>query len=180
MRRLIPLLVTAAIILAACVGAAPIRPAESPDRAMAFGNITIPGKVLNGVSLYKYGEVYAPPFKSPPRSHTYTNGNFFFENLAPGKYYLVSFMSGNNIYYFDYSGVEKENIEQSLIEIRPGAIVYLGSYRVTAETDHLLRQDTFDIEQVGEPTEKTILMHLEEATAQTGWDEKIVRRLKRL
>ena len=180
MKRIMPLLLLAAILLCGCVGPAPIRPAEGPDKAMAYGNITIPGKVLTGVALYKYGEVYAPPFKSPPRSHTYTNGNFFFENLAPGKYYLVSFMSGNNIYYFDYSGVEKENIERSLIEIKAGAAVYLGSFRVTGETDHLLRQDTFDIEQVGEPTEKTILTHLKEATAQTGWDRKIAQRLKRL
>ena len=89
-------------------------------------------------------------------------------------------MSGNNVYYFDYSGIEKEDIEKNLIDIKPGSVVYLGSYRVTGETDHLLRQDTFDIEQVRDPSEKTILKHLQEVTAQTGWDVKISRRLKKL
>ena len=178
--RILSLLVAAVLLATGCAGSAPIRTADSPDKAMAYGNITIPGKVLTGVSLYKYGEIYAPPFKSPPRSHTYTNGNFLFENLAPGRYYLVSFMSGNNVYYFDYSGIEKEDIEKNLIDIKPGSVVYLGSYRVTGETDHLLRQDTFDIEQVRDPSEKTILKHLQEVTAQTGWDVKISRRLKKL
>ena len=181
MRRWMLIIVAGLCLLTGCMGSAPIRPADGPDKAMAFGNITIPGKVLTGVALYKYGEIYAPPFKSPPRSHTYTNGNFFFENLEPGKYYLVSFMSsGNEIYYFNYSGLEKEDIEQSLIDVKPGAVVYLGSYKVTGVTDHFLRQDTFDIEQVRQPGEKTILQHLKEATAQTGWDQKIAKRLARL
>ena len=72
--------------LVGCMGAAPIKHAAGPDASAAYGNISIPDKYITNVMLYKVGEVYAPPFKSPPKGHTYTNGNFFFENLEPGKY----------------------------------------------------------------------------------------------
>ena len=70
-------------ILAGCMGPAKIKPASNPKASAAYGNITIPDKYITNVMLYKVGEIYAPPFKSPPRSHTYMNGNFFFEASKP-------------------------------------------------------------------------------------------------
>jgi hypothetical protein len=131
------------------------------------------------VTLYKVGEVYAPPFKSPPQSHTYTNGNFFFENLAPGKYFLASFMSGNEIFYFNFTGLKKEEfLKKVAIEIKPGAVVYLGSYKVTGIERNFLKSDTFDIKHSDKPGKTTILKQLEEAAKGTGWDQRFAQAMK--
>jgi hypothetical protein len=163
-----------AVILTGCMGAAPIKPALGPDTSAAYGNITLPdNKVITHVMLYKVGEVYAPPFKSPPKGHTYTNGNFFFENLKPGKYYLVGFMSGQDAFYFNYRGVSKEEfIDNVAIEIEPGAVTYMGSYKVTGIDRNLLKSDTFDIEASETPSRNTILTHLQTAAKGTGWDQR--------
>ncbi|MDX2464252.1 MAG: hypothetical protein QNK31_07050, partial [Porticoccus sp.] len=165
-------IITAA--LTGCFGAAPIKQMESPDRSAAYGNITLPdNKVITRVILYKVGEVYAPPFKSPPQSHTYMNGNFFFENLKPGKYYLASFMSGNNAFYFNYRGLKDEQfLNEVAIDIKPGSVVYLGSYLVTGIERNFLMSDTFDIKRSKKPGKNTILEHLKQASKGTGWDNR--------
>ncbi|WP_455217737.1 hypothetical protein, partial [Kaarinaea lacus] len=154
------------VLLTGCFGAAPIRPVSGPGASAAFGNITLPGdRVITRVILYKVGEVYAPPFKSPPQSHTYTNGNFFFENLSPGKYYLASFMSGDRHFYFNFRGIdEKEFLDKVALDIKPGTVNYLGSYEVTGITENFFASDTFDIKASKKPGPKTILDHLVEAT----------------
>ena len=167
-----------AAILAGC-GAAPIRAVSGPESAAAYGNIALPEGVINNVMLYKVGEVYAPPFKSPPKSHTYTNGNFFFENLEPGQYYLVGFMSNQEVFYFNYRGInEEEFINEVAIDIKPGSVTYLGSYKVTGIDRHFIRSDTFDIKRSKKPSRKTILTHLKEAAAGTGWDERFAKAMK--
>lgn len=160
-------------ILAGCMGVAPIKPATGPDASVAYGNITLPDKYITNVMLYKVGEVYAPPFKSPPKGHSYTNGNFFFENLEPGKYYLVGFMSGRNAFYFNYQGLEDEKfLNEVAIEIKPGTVTYLGSYKVTGIERNFIKTDTFDIKPSETPTRSNILMHLKEAAKGTGWDRR--------
>lgn len=167
-----------AIMLTGCMGAAPIKHAAGPDASVAYGNITIPDNYITNVMLYKVGEVYAPPFKSPPRGHTYTNGNFFFENLEPGKYYLVGFMAGQEAFYFNYQGLEKEEfLEKVAIEVRPGEVAYLGSYEVTGIERNLIKTDTFDIKLSDTPTRSTILTHLKEAAKGTGWDQRFAEAM---
>ena len=167
-------------ILAGCFGAAPIKPVSKPEAAAAFGNISLPNNMyITNVMLYKVGEVYAPPFKSPPHSHTYTNGNFFFENLEPGKYFLVGFMSGQDAFYFNYRGIEEEEfIKEVAVDIKPGATVYLGSYLVTGIERNLLKSDTFEIKRSNTPDKKTILKHLQEAAKGTGWDVRFASAVK--
>jgi hypothetical protein len=167
-------------ILSGCFGAAPIKKMNDPSLSAAYGNITLPdNKVINRVILYKVGEVYAPPFKSPPQSHTYTNGNFFFENLKPGTYYLASFMSGNEAFYFNYRGLkEEEFLKQVAIEIKPGTVNYLGSYQVTGIERNFLKSDTFEIKRSDTPDKNTILKHLQQAAKGTGWDQRFAKAMK--
>jgi len=167
-------------LLTGCFGAAPIKPVSGPESSAAYGNITLPdNKVVTRVIMYKVGEVYAPPFKSPPQSHTYNNGNFFFENLKPGKYYLASFMSGNVAFYFNFRGVkEEEFLKEVAIEIKPGTVNYLGSYEVTGIERNFFASDTFDIRRSKKPGKKTILKHLKEAAKGTGWDKRFAQKLK--
>lgn len=167
------IIILVAAILTGCMGAAPIRPAAGPQASAAFGNISLPNQYITNVMLYKVGEVYAPPFKSPPKGHTYTNGNFFFENLEPGKYFLVGFMSGQEAFYFNYQGLEKEEfLEKVAIDVQPGAVTYLGSYEVTGIERNFIRADSFDIKLSETPTRSTILDHLKEAAKGTGWDRR--------
>ena len=172
-------IITMVVILLAGCGAAPIRAVSGPESAAAYGNITLPEGVITNVMLYKVGEVYAPPFKSPPKSHTYTNGNFFFENLESGQYFLMGFMSGQEAFYFNYRGISKEEfIKEVAITIRPGAVTYLGSFEVTGIDRNFIRSDTFDIKRSTKPSKKTILTHLIEAAAGTGWDERFTQAMK--
>jgi hypothetical protein len=155
------------------MGAAPIKKVAGPEAAAAYGNISIPDKYITNVMLYKVGEIYAPPFKSPPTSHTYMNGNFFFENLEPGQYYLVGFMSGRDAFYFNYQGIEKEEfIKKVAIDIKPGAVTYLGSYKVTGIERNFIKSDTFEIKPSKIPDRSKILLHLKEAAKGTGWDKR--------
>jgi hypothetical protein len=175
MKQLFPgiALATLILLLTGC-GAPAIKPVAGPQFAAAYGNITLPdNKVITRVMLYKVGVVYAPPFKSPPQSHTYTNGNFFFENLKPGKYFIMGFMSGNNAFYFNYTGLSKEEfLKKAAVEIKPGSVTYLGSYQVTGITDNFLKSDTFDIKASKTPGKATILKHLIKAAKGTGWDKR--------
>jgi len=166
--------------LAGCFGAAPIKPVAGPAYSAAYGNITLPEeKVITRVILYKVGEVYAPPFKSPPQSHTYMNGNFFFENLEPGKYYLASFMSGNDAFYFNYRGLKDEEfLKEVAVDIQPGTVTYLGSYKVTGIKNNFIKSDTFDIKRTKIPEKTTILKHLKEASKGTGWDQRFGSAMK--
>ncbi len=164
--------------LGAC-GPMAVRPVSSPEMAAAYGNITLPEGNITNVMLYKVGEVYAPPFKSPPKGHIYTNGNFFFENLQPGKYFLMGFMSGQKAFYFNYRGVEKEKfIHEVAIDIKPGSTTYVGSYEVTGIDRNFFKSDTFDIRRSDKPGRNTILAHLKEAAAGTGWDERFEQAMK--
>jgi len=161
-----------ALLLSGC-GAAPIRPVMGPEYSVAYGNISLPDHYITNVMLYKVGEVYAPPFKSPPQAHTYMNGNFFFENLEPGRYYLMGFMSGQEAFYFNYRGIgQEEFINKVAIDIKPGSAAYVGSYRVTGIDRNFFKSDTFDIKRSKKPNRKTILAHLEEAAKGTGWDQR--------
>ena len=182
MKRVITVIIMILIVagLAGC-GAAPIKPVAGPNSSAAYGNITLPdNKVITRVILYKVGEVYAPPFKSPPQSHTYMNGNFFFENLTPGKYFLASFMSGNVVFYFNYQGLkEKDFLKKVAINIKPGTVNYLGSYRVTGITENFFKSNTFKIQRSKKPTPKSILKHLIKATKDTGWDKRFAKAMKK-
>lgn len=174
-------LIVITLVLTGCFGAASIRPDLGPNYAVAYGNISLPDdKYITNVMLYKVGEVYAPPFKSPPAGHTYTNGNFFFENLEPGRYFLMGFMSGQEAFYFNYRGIDPEKFINSVaIDIKAGSATYLGSYQVTGIERNLLKSDTFAIKRSNSPDKATILAHLKEAATGTGWDKRFSQAMKK-
>lgn len=167
------------VVLIAGCGTAPIEPVSGPDASAAYGNITLPNGAITNVMFYKVGEIYAPPFKSPPTSHTYNNGNFFFVNLEPGKYFLMGFMAEQQAFYFNYGGIkEDEFMNKMAIEIKPGIVTYLGSYEVTGIDRHFFKTDTFDIKRSKTPTRENILNHLKEAAKGTGWEVRFEKAVK--
>ena len=178
MRQIIAILIMGAIamLMAACSGTGQVRPATNSQAAAAFGNISLPHGYITHVMLYKVGVVYVTPFKSPPKGHTFTNGDFFFENLKPGKYFLVGFMSKQNAFYFNYRGIDKDKfIKEMAVDIKPGSITYLGSYKVTGINRNFIKSNTFDIKQSNTPSKSTVLKNLRVEIAGTGWDKRIAR-----
>lgn len=146
----------------------------------AYGNIKLPAGIITNVLLYKVGERYAPPLKSPPQGRTYPNGNFFFENLEPGNYFLMGFVSGEDVFYFNYRGVkDREFMEQVGVEVKPGGMAYFGSFEVTGINPDFTLSDSFDIKRSAAPSHDTILTQLKDAVAGTGWDLRIEDMLKK-
>ena len=173
------ILATILVAMITGCGTPAIKPVSGPDAAVAYGNITMPVGNITSVMLNKVGEIYAPPFKSPPQGHAYTNGNFLFENLEPGKYILLGFMSGQEAFYFNYQGVDEAKLlKEVAIDIKPGSVVYLGSYVVTGIDRNFFKTDTFDIKRSKTPTKNTILKHLIEASKGTGWDARFQKAMK--
>ncbi len=61
-----------------CAGPGKVHTAD-PSTAFVFGSLNLDDKyVATAVIMHEYGVVYAPLFKTPPQTHTYTNGSFFF------------------------------------------------------------------------------------------------------
>jgi hypothetical protein len=67
---------------------------------------------------------------------------------------------------------KEEFIDNVAIEIEPGAVTYMGSYKVTGIDRNLLKSDTFDIQASETPSRNTILTHLQTAAKGTGWDQR--------
>ena len=115
----------------------------------------------------------------PPEGHTYNNCNFFFENLEPGKYFLMGFMSGQQAFYFNYRGIDEQKfLKEAAIDIKPGTVNYLGSYAVTGIDRNFFKSDTFDIKHSKTPSRTTILKHLMEAAKGTGWDARFEKAMR--
>lgn len=156
-----------------------IKPVTGPEAAAAYGHITMPAGDITNVMLYKVGEVYKPLFNPPPRSHVYPNGDYFFENLEPGKYFLLGFMSGQEAFYFNHKGIDDPKfLKDFTIDVKPGSVTYLGSFEVTGIDRNFLRTDSFDIKRSKTPTKSTILKQLIGVTKGTGWDAVFEKALK--
>lgn len=121
--------------LAACAsGPGRIQP-PSATGAMLYGSLDLPADVrdeIQWIIIYKLGEVYAPPFKTPTKARFFPNGDFYIENVKPGTYYVHDVVAGFEAFYMyppDMSEA-KEAVLEHTTEVAPGTLAYLGHYRV--------------------------------------------------
>jgi hypothetical protein len=128
-------LLLASAALSGCVSrGGPVKPA-SPSRAMVYGHLDLPVEVrdeIQWIHLYNLGEVYAPPFKKPPVARFFPNGDFFAENVKPGKYYVHHLAAGFEAFYLyppDMSEA-KQVVLDRVVEVQAGQIAYLGNHRI--------------------------------------------------
>lgn len=182
MEKLIIKTIFAAIlvtIIAGC-GTQPVRPfVVNPDSAAAYGNITLPEGNITSVILYKVGDVYEPPIKSPPVSRVFANGDFFFENVGRGKYYLVGFSAGQVKFDFNYRGMDEYTfIQETAVEVKPGSVAYMGSYDVTGIDQNFLKDATFEITRSKTAVKILILKHLKEELQGSGWESHLDRAMQ--
>lgn len=165
------------LTIASC-GAEPISPVSGPDAAAAYGNISLPEGSISDVLLYKETEGGAPPVKSPHQCHTYANGDYIIENLEPGKYFLMGFKAGKEVFNVNYKGVnDAQFIKDTEVEVKPGSITYMGSYDVKGIDKKFQKSGAFEISHSHTAARMLILKHLKEDAQGTGWDRIINRAM---
>jgi hypothetical protein len=172
---------TFAVILFSTItgcGVKPVKPVVSFDAAAAYGNITLPEGSITSVVLYKVGDVYDNQFKTPPQGRVFANGDFFFENLDRGKYYLVGFTVGKVKFDFNYRDVEEYAfITETAVVVRPGEVAYMGSYDVTGIDNNFQKDATFEIARSKTAARMLILKHLKEELQGSGWESHFDRAM---
>lgn len=175
---MIVMALTAVLSLGGCA-TKPTPPFEivSPEKGMIYGHIHIPGHEVTEIELREFGKLYIPPFVTPPRVMIFRNGNFLAENLTPGSYYISRFVSKKLFYTLVKDG---RSAYQSIINVEPGSVKYVGSFEITNVTPGVFVQGDFNIRTVRKPSERNILKHMFQVTQGTGWQTRIDRRIKSL
>ena len=133
MRLLIP--TALALVLAGCASSGGAIRSASPTTAMIYGHLDLPEEVrdeIQWIHVYRYGEVYVPPFKTPVVARFFPNGDFFAEGVKPGQYYVHHVVAGFEAFYFypPKMSEAKEAITERLVEVRAGEVAYLGNHRI--------------------------------------------------
>jgi hypothetical protein len=128
-------LVTGAALATACAGGSgPIR-APSPGAAMIYGSLELPDAVADRIQwlhIYKVGEVYVPPFKTPIRARVFPNGDFYMENVSAGRYFVHHVAAGFEAFYLYPAKLAeaKDAVLGQAVDVGPGSLAYLGRYRI--------------------------------------------------
>lgn len=128
--------VAAATLLAAGCASGPGR-IQSPSAtgAMLYGSLDLPAEVRDQIQwliIYKVGEVYAPPFKSPIKARVFPNGDFYMENVTPGTYFVHDAVASFEAFYLYPPDISegKQVVLANAVEATPSSLTYLGRYRV--------------------------------------------------
>ncbi len=164
------------VLLAACAVAVPPNDILSPEKAMIYGYIDAEYPI-DSVDLQEFGVVYIAPFKHPPRVLVYKNGYFMAENLKPGRYFISAYHSELKSYKVVNS---PQTTYQNIFNIKPGSLNFVGSKRVIVQKRSLLSHGEFDVVSLRRPDERSMLRFFYERTDGTGWQKKIMRRMKEL
>ena len=103
---------------------------------------------------------------------TYTNGEFFSANLAPGTYSVIGFFSGNKFF-----GLER-GLRENTFEVQPGRVTYAGSYKLEVTKGGLFRNDKGTFARIDTPqAERQLLEWLAKELASSGWASNVNSRL---
>ena len=143
---------------------------KSEPRSFVYGNITIPGKKLQKVELVRPRKVRRPSARVLP------DGDFYFEDVEPGEWFLMRFMAGGEWY-----NVMSRDVEQNLtfrVIAKPGAVHYLGSWAVTGEKDNRFKPDEFSMRAV-KGRQRPVATRLATALKDSPWLPKLRRSLAR-
>ena len=141
MRDVFVRLVTTLALAAASLGAAGCASGpgsiQSPSEtgAMLYGSLELPAEVRDQIQwliIYKVGEVYAPPFKSPIKARVFANGDFYMENVSPGRYFVHDAVASFEAFYLYPPSMSdaKDVALRHAVDVAPGSVTYLGRYRI--------------------------------------------------
>lgn len=166
--------------LMACTGTSLVAPPEdikTTNSAMIFGYVEADIDRIEQVDIFEYGNLYAPPFRKPPRVLMFDNGVFMVENLKPGKYIIAGFRSEDNHYNMARS---TRQTYQRILNVEAGELEYAGSFQLHVTERGKLYYGDFLVTMLQRPGERDILKHLYDVTESTAWQYKIEQRLKEL
>ena len=127
--------IAACAVLVACASGPGRIKAPTASGAMFYGSIELPAEVrddINWVMIFKDGEVYVPPFKTPIKARVFPNGDFYMENVEAGTYYVHHVVAGFEAFYFYPADISeaKTIVQEQTTDISPGTLAYLGHYRI--------------------------------------------------
>ncbi len=162
--------------LTACALSVPPNDILSPEKAMVYGYIDAEFPI-DSIDLQEFGVVYIAPFKYPPRVLVYKNGYFMAENVKPGKYFISAYYSKLKAYKVVNS---TQSTYQSIFTVKPGSLTFVGSHRIVVQKRSLLSHGEFEVVRLRRPDERNMLRFFYDITDGTGWQKKIVRRMKEL
>lgn len=136
--RLLALAALAAASLAAlgCMSGPGAIQSPSATGALLFGSVELPAEVKDQIQwliIYKVGEVYAPPFKSPIKARVFPNGDFYMENVSPGTYFVHDVVASFEAFYLyppSMGDEGKQAVLANAVEVKPGSLTYLGHFHI--------------------------------------------------
>lgn len=103
---------------------------------------------------------------------TYTNGEFFSPNLAPGIYSVIGFFSGNKFFALE------RGLRENTFEVQPGRVTYAGSYKLELTKGGLFRNDKGSFARIDTPqAERQLLEWLAKELAASSWASSVNARL---
>lgn len=106
------------------------------------------------------------------RTVTYTNGEFFSPNLAPGVYSVMGFFSGNKFFALERS------LRENTFKVEPGRVSYAGSYKLELTKGGLFRNDKGTFSRIDTPQAETQLLEwLAKELAASSWASSVNARL---
>lgn len=156
-----------------------VKEVKGADSALIYGQIILPSPdwQMSHVMVQRVGKVYAGMGLRGigERVHVLPDGRFVAENVAPGKYMLGGFVIGQ-----EHNTLGKAALDYQ-IEVRPGGLHYLGSYRyVNVRGANMIRPGQFNLEKLSDNAQQArLLQWLDESSANTGWQPKVRRELAR-
>ena len=157
-------LVSLAAVMGCAAAASQPQPVDTSARALVYGHIEA-SKPIQAVRLAKIGSARHPWATVLP------NGDFYFDNVAPGRYGLMQFNAGGERHLL-LTG-DTTNNKRFIVDVVPGGVHWVGSWRVTGKKDNTFRPDEFTITRTSSPDSKALLARLRPALAGSGWEKKI-------
>lgn len=146
-----------------------------PDTGLAFGSfdITQSDLAVTHVVLMRIKPARMYMGSSGEKDTvTYTNGEFFSANLAPGLYTVNGFFSGSQFFALERS------LRENTFEVAPGRVTYAGSYRLELVKGGLFRKHKGTFARIDAPeTERQLLEWLAKELAASGWASTVNARL---
>ena len=103
---------------------------------------------------------------------SYTNGEFFSPNLAPGLYSVIGFFSGNKFFALE------RGLRENTFEVQPGRVTYAGSYKLEVTKGGLFRNDKGTFARIDTPqAEQQLLQWLAKELGESSWTSSVNARL---
>jgi hypothetical protein len=103
---------------------------------------------------------------------TYTNGEFFSPNLAPGLYSVMGFFSGSKFFALE------RGLRDNTFEVAARRVTYAGSYKLELTKGGLFRQDKGTFSRIDAPeAERQLLEWMTKELAASDWAASVNARL---